>query len=123
MKIIKFLLITTAIVFVVIFFGSIIYNEFIHKTPKEKLISEAENELKKSMNDPGSYEFVSFEEDAIKEMEDQKQIKELDMQEYNMNDRFFKLTYRGKNKIGALIIDEVYVKASNDDLFFLGLED
>ena len=39
------------------------------KSPKDKLIAEAESTLKKSMNDPYSYEFVSLLEDLQKETE------------------------------------------------------
>ena len=95
------------------------------KEPKDILISRAEEELKKSMHDPYSYEFVSFEEDLQKEAEEKLKNEELKIEpEYQSNPRYYKLTYRGKNKFGALILNEIHVVASDDkDLFFLRLED
>ena len=92
------------------------------RTPEENLLAEAEAELKLNMNDPSSYEFVSFEIDDLKKIKDQEEIKKLNMEEFNMNNDFYLLTYRGKNKMGALILDEIYVK-TDKDMFFLGLED
>lgn len=95
------------------------------KDSKSILISKAEEELKISMHDPSSYEFVSFEEDLQKESEEQMKNKELNIEpEYQSDSRYYKLTYRGKNKVGALILNEIYVIASNDEnLSFYRLED
>lgn len=94
-------------------------------TPKDILIQKAETELKKTMHDPSSYEFVSFEEDFEKELDVQMTSDLSKIQEgYKRDFSYYKLTYRGKNMMGALILNETYVVCSNDkDLLFLRLED
>ena len=93
-------------------------------TPKDVLIEKAETELKKSMHDPSSYEFVSFEEDLQKLSDVKIQNTKLGIEpEYQSDVRYYKLTYRGKNMMGALILNETYVVCSNDkDLLFFRLE-
>lgn len=95
------------------------------KDPKSILISKAEEELKISMHDPSSYEFVSFEEDFQKKADEQIENKKLNFEpEYQSDSKYYRLTYRGKNKLGALILNEIYVIASNDEnLSFYRLED
>ena len=93
-------------------------------TPKDILIQKAETELKKTMHDPSSYEFVSFEEDLQKLSDVKIQNTKLGIEpEYQSDVRYYKLIYRGKNMMGALILNETYVVCSNDkDLLFLRLE-
>ena len=85
-------------------------------TPKDLLIEKAEIELKKSMHDPSSYEFVSFEEDIQKQSDELIKSNELGIEpQYKSNVRYYKLIYRGKNMMGALILNEKYVVCSNDE--------
>lgn len=124
-----------ALVVLFAFFGC---NKF--RTPEQNLLANAEEELKKHMNDPSSYEFVSFQVDTMdtqfarerlidlqKDISKynnnavinmiQNDINQLKAQ-YNFNDKSkvkYKLEYRGKNSFGALILSRVYVVATNDD--------
>lgn len=118
--------------------------------PKDILIEKAENELKKTMHDPSSYQFVSFEIDTLEIQNAKLKIKDLEKilsktkeeSEISViNDEIesvkskygnqltdntklkYKLKYRGKNMMGALILNDIYVVASNDeDLRFIALE-
>lgn len=110
--------IITIIIFSIICFGCSKLN------PKDALISKAESELKKTMHDPSSYEFVSFDEDLKKESDEKIEYEKLNIKvDYRLNARYYKLTYRGKNMMGALILNDIYVVASDDkDLRFIGLE-
>jgi hypothetical protein len=78
------------------------------RTAEDELYSTAREVLKNAMNDPDSYEKVSFEPDYSKSSEM----------------KYYKLTYRGKNGFGGLVMGEVYVLATNDEnLAFIGLEE
>lgn len=96
-----------------------------HNNPKEILITKASEELKKNMHDPNSFEFVSLEEDIKKQNENELYNKEFDLEpQFQMNSKYFKLKYRGKNKLGALVLNEINIVASNDEnLSFFRLED
>ena len=74
-----------------------IYNSYM--TPERLLRMEVEDQLKESLNDPSSYEFVEFYKNPIS------------IENKNPNAEYFTLEFRGKNKLGALILDEVKVQA------------
>ncbi len=100
------------------------------KKPIEKLQEEAEKEVISKLNDPSSYEFVSFQEDnferevikqritdiknqlekAEKANNKEEILKQKDYLEAAENLKFpenqmeFKMEYRAKNKFNALII-------------------
>jgi hypothetical protein len=88
-----------------------------YMTPERALIWKAEKELKSSLNDPSSYEFIEFYKKSIYEPEDGETKYE-----------YFGLKFRANNKLGALIIDEVTVKGlkySEDidsEYMFVGIE-
>lgn len=108
-KIILYILVSV----IVLMLGDILYEKYINISPEEKIISDAEYKLKSSMNDDSSYEFVSFEEDFIYS----DSIRKLD-EKFNEDEKFdtkydyFLLKFRGKNKMGAIILDEVLVKST-----------
>lgn len=98
------------LLFIFSFVGCIKSNSDV-RTAEDELYSTAREVLKQAMNDPESYEKVSFEEDFSKSSE-------------NPEIKYFKLSYRGKNSFGGLVLSEVYVKAINDEnLAFIGLEE
>jgi uncharacterized protein YxeA len=89
----------------------------------ENLEEKSKEEIKKQMKDPSSFEFISFELDVMK-----TELEEIKMKE-NLGDlhkkgeyKYYKLRFRGRNSFGALDISEVYIK-TNDNLYFLGLEE
>lgn len=100
------------------------------KKPIEKLQDEAEKEVISKLNDPSSYEFISFQEDNFEREVILQRIKDIESQikkaektnnkevlleyKYNLeaaenlklpeNQMEFKIEYRAKNKFNALII-------------------
>ena len=99
------------------------------KKPIERLQEEAEKEIISKLNDPSSYEFISFQEDNFERevilqriIDIKNQIKKTNkkntvlLQEYNDNllsaenmklpdnQMEFKIEYRAKNKFNALIV-------------------
>lgn len=93
----------------------LVFPRFFSNKLEDRLINKAEDKLINSMNDPDSYEFVSFEEDCIYSDSIRKSDEEFNKEmNTNSNYNYYLLTYRGKNKLGALILDEVLVKCSDD---------
>lgn len=74
-----------------------IYTDYMN--PERLLRWKVEKELKSSLNDPSSYEFIEFYKKSIYEPEDGDTKYE-----------YFGLKFRANNKFGALILDEVTVK-------------
>lgn len=83
------------------------------KTPKEIFIEKVSNELKKTLNDPHSFEFVSLEENIEKfvELNDALGDNAVDSRIYDFN-------YRAKNAYGALVLSKVTVLTDKDFLSF-----
>lgn len=93
----------------------LVFPKFFRSTPKDELISKTEDKLTNSMNDPESYEFVSFEEDYVYSDSIRKSDEKFNKEEkVNLNYKYHLLTFRGKNEMGALILDEVLVKSSDN---------
>lgn len=83
--------------------------------PKAELLEKAEDALIKSMNDSDSYEFISFEEDYTYSDSLRKSDEQFFKEEkIDLNNDYHLLTFRGKNKLGAKIIDKVIVKSSSN---------
>lgn len=126
------------IIALVVLFAFFSCNKF--RTSEQNLLANVEEDLKKHMNDPNSYEFVSFEVDTMdiqfarerlndlqKDLKKYKTKSVTDMikidiknlkTKYDFNDKSkvkYKLEYRGKNSFGALILNRIYVFATNDD--------
>lgn len=121
MKKIKIILIVIVSLVVINYLGVYLINSF-DKEPKEKILSDSEEALISGMNDPESYEFVSFDKDYIYSDSLRKSDKEFYKEEKtNPNYEYYLLTYRGNNKMGAKIIDKVIVKSSDE--YFLELID
>lgn len=121
MKKIKIILIVIFSLVVINYLGVYLIHLF-NKEPQEKLLSDAEEALISSMNDPDSYEFISFDKDYIYSdslrKSDEKFFKEEKM---DPNNDYYLLTFRGNNKMGAKIIDKVIVKSTDE--YFLELID
>ncbi|WP_353167916.1 hypothetical protein [Flavobacterium sp.] len=121
MKKIKIILIVIFSLVVINYLGVYLIHLF-NKEPQEKLLSDAEEALISSMNDPDSYEFISFDKDYIYSdslrKSDEKNFKEEKM---DPNNDYYLLTFRGNNKMGAKIIDKVIVKSTDE--YFLELID
>jgi hypothetical protein len=79
---------------------------------KEQLIKDAEADVKATMKDPDSYEFVSFKQDFNKGMEG---VEGYDASKPKF--LIFKFTFRGKNSFNALVLQDVYVKSNNEYSF------
>lgn len=91
------------IIFGIFFFIALLMTYDIYSdyyTPEKKLEIKAIKEIKEQMNDPSSFELISFERNYDK------------LNNSSIDKEFFKIIFRGKNKIGALIIDEAYIEAS-----------
>lgn len=108
--------------------------------PIEKLKDEAEKVVISKLNDPSSYEFISFQEDNFKREVILQRIKDIKNQikkaekinnkevlveyKYNLeaaenlklpeNQMEFKIEYRAKNKFNALIIGNSKVISDKD---------
>ena len=93
----------------------LVFPKLRNSNPEDELLSKAEKELKLSMNDNDSYEFISFEKDYTYSDSLRKQdylfFKE---EKINPNNDYHLLTFRGTNKMGVKIIDEVIVKSSDN---------
>lgn len=74
-----------------------IYTDYMN--PERLLRWKVEDRLKSSLDDPSSYEFVDFYKNPIS------------INDKNPNSEYFILKFRGKNKFGALILDEVKIEA------------
>jgi hypothetical protein len=85
---------------------------------KEQLIKDAEADVKATMKDPDSYEFVSFKEDIEKEQDFNKGMEGVEGYDAS-KPKFliFKFTFRGKNSFNALVLQDVYVKSNNEYSF------
>ncbi len=85
---------------------------------KEQLIKDAESDVKATMKDPDSYEFVSFKEDIEKEQDFNKGMKGVEGYDASKPEfLIFKLTFRGKNSFNTLVLQDVYVKSNNEYSF------
>lgn len=74
------------------------------KNDKESILRfEAEDMLKKKLNDPGSYQFISFSNDAVSGI----------FEETDSGTKYYILSFRSKNDFGALIINNVRVSVLN----------
>lgn len=113
--------------------------------PKENLKEEAEKMLKTNLNDPSSYEFVSFEIDTAEIQVARQRLTDLktilpkstsEIQTEIINDQIetlkskydfesknitYSLKYRAKNKFGALVLSNSKV-TSDKDFNMLNLE-
>ena len=125
---------------------SIISCDLKPKNPTEKLKEEAENMLKHNLNDPSSYEFVSFEIDTFEIQVARQRLNDLktilpkskseiqtemineqmevlkskyDFKSTNVN---YSLKYRAKNKFGALVLGSSKV-TSDKDFNLINLEE
>lgn len=80
---------------------------------KSVLIEKIENSIKETMNDPSSFEFISFESNLQKEQEYKDGTGD------NSSDaRFYDFKFRGKNSYGALVIDQVTVLTDKEFIAF-----
>lgn len=68
-------------------------------TPERLLKWAVEKKLKANINDPSSYEFVDFYKNPIS------------IEDKNPESEYFTLKFRGKNKFGAIILDEIKIEA------------